>query len=67
MQYGANAPKTGKRKGQDFNWYGRTNEKLTGKQIKKARVFTIKILALKGIKYIPLKVVLMLYLLFEKV
>lgn len=51
MQYGANAPKTGKRKGQDCNRYGRTNEKLTGKQIKKARVFTIKILALKGIKY----------------
>jgi len=67
MRYGANAPKTGKRKGQDCNRYGRTNEKLTGKQIKKARVFTIKILALKGIKYIPLKVVLMLYLLFEKV
>jgi hypothetical protein len=67
MQYGANAPKTVKCKGQDCNRYGRTDEKLTGKQIKKARIFIIKILALKGVKYISLKVVLMLYLQFEKV
>lgn len=65
MQYSANAPKTGKSKGQDCNRYGRTDEKLTGKQIKKARIFIVKTLALKGIKYIPLKVVLMLYLQFE--
>lgn len=43
------------------------DEKLTGKQIKKAKIFIVKILALNGVKYIPLKVVLMLYLQFEKV
>ena len=42
MQYGANAPKTGKIKGQDCNRYGRTDEKLTGKQIKKSKVFNYK-------------------------
>lgn len=67
MQYGANAPKTVKCKGQDCNRYGRTDEKLTGKQIKKARIFIVKILALNGVKNMPLKVVLMLYLRFEKV
>jgi hypothetical protein len=67
MQYSAIAPKIGKCKGQNSNRYGRTDEKLTGKQIKKARIFIIKILALNGVKYIPLKVVLMLYLRFEKV
>lgn len=62
MQYGANAPKTVKCKEQNCNRYDRTDEKMTGKQIKKARIFIMKILALNGVKYIPLKVVLMLYL-----
>lgn len=39
-----------KRKGQGCNRYGRTDEKLTGKQIKKASFFIVKTLALKGIK-----------------